>query len=162
MLRISMPLCRILPLIALCGWLNAADPDHTWEQLARLQRGDTVRVVLANKRDFKAQFVAAAPNTLQLLNGATPLDLQRTDVRRVYQVRHRSKLRAAAPYLGAAGGFAVGFAIGWKTGDPSGCAFCLIPRSALAPAAAVPTAGAGFVIGHFAAGSGETLIYRSK
>ena len=145
--------------LSLCGAARAADSVSDWEQLRQLRPGDQVKVEIRGKRNVTANFRGFTSDGLQLVQGSTKeIEVARTDVRRVYQVRTRA--RAAAPWLGAAAGFGVGFAVGWKVGDPPGCSFlCMAPRSATGPAAGAIGAALGALVGHFAAGRTDRLVY---
>ena len=75
----------------------------------------------------------------------------------------RSRARGAAPWIGAAAGFGVGFAGGWAAGDPPSCQWlCFAPKPATGAVIGVIGAGLGALVGHFAAGKAEILVYRSR
>jgi hypothetical protein len=143
---------------------RAADAGTGWDQLQQLHPGDKVRVELHGKPDVTADFGAVMPDSLQLVRRQKEQnDIPRTEIRRVYRVLQRSRARAAAPWIGAAAGFGVGFAGGWAAGDPPSCQFlCFAPKPATGAVFGAVGAGLGALVGHFAAGKAEKLVYRAR
>jgi hypothetical protein len=149
-----------LGLCAVAG--RAADAGTDWDQLQRLHLGDKVRVELDGKPDVTGDFGAVTPDSLQLVRRRKEQnDIPRTEIRRVFL--KRSRARAAAPWIGAAAGFGVGFAGGWAAGDPPSCQFlCFAPKPATGAVFGAVGAGLGALVGHFAAGKAEKLVYRAR
>ena len=149
-----------LGLCAVAG--RAADAGTDWDQLQQLHPGDKVRVALRGKVDVTADFGAVTPDSLQLVRRQKEQnDIPRTEIRRVFL--KRSRARAAAPWIGAAAGFGVGFAGGWAAGDPPSCQFlCFAPKPATGAVFGAVGAGLGALVGHFAAGKAEKLVYRAR
>ena len=149
-----------LGLCAVAG--RAADAGTDWDQLQRLHLGDKVRVELDGKPDVTGDFGAVTPDSLQLVRRQKEQnDIPRTEIRRVFL--KRSRARAAAPWIGAAAGFGVGFAGGWAAGDPPSCQFlCFAPKPATGAVFGAVGAGLGALVGHFAAGKAEKLVYRAR
>ena len=149
-----------LGLCAVAG--RAADAGTDWDQLQRLHLGDKVRVELDGKPDVTGDFGAVTPDSLQLVRRRKEQnDIPRTEIRRVFL--KRSRARAAAPWIGAAAGFGVGFAGGWAAGDPPSCQFlCFAPKPATGAVFGAVGAGLGALVGHFAAGKTEKLVYRAR
>jgi hypothetical protein len=141
---------------------KAADAGTDWDQLQQLHPGDKVRVELHGKPDVTGDFGAVTPDSLQLVRRQKEQnDIPRTEIRRVFL--KRSRARAAAPWMGAAAGFGVGFAGGWAAGDPSSCQFlCFAPKPATGAVFGAVGAGLGALVGHFAAGKAEKLVYRAR
>jgi hypothetical protein len=149
-----------LGLCAVAG--KAADAGTDWDQLQRLHPGDRIRVELRGKPDVTGDFGAVTPESLQLVRRRKEQnDIPRTEIRRVFL--KRSRARAAAPWIGAAAGFGVGFAGGWAAGDPPSCQFlCFAPKPATGAVFGAVGAGLGALVGHFAAGKAEKLVYRAR
>jgi hypothetical protein len=149
-----------LGLCAVAG--RAADAGTDWDQLQRLHPGDRIRVELRGKPDVSGDFGAVTPESLQLVRRRKEQnDIPRTEIRRVFL--KRSRARAAAPWIGAAAGFGVGFAGGWAAGDPPSCQFlCFAPKPATGAVFGAVGAGLGALVGHFAAGKAEKLVYRAR
>jgi len=149
-----------LGLCAIAG--KAADAGTDWDQLQRLHPGDRIRVELRGKPDVTGDFGAVAPESLQLVRRRKEQnDIPRTEIHRVFL--KRSHARAAAPWIGAAAGFGVGFAGGWAAGDPPSCQFlCFAPKPATGAVFGAVGAGLGALVGHFAAGKAEKLVYRAR
>lgn len=149
-----------LGLCAVAG--RAADAGTDWDQLQRLHPGDRIRVELRGKPDVTGDFGAVTPDSLQLVcRQKEQNDIPRTEIRRVFL--KRSRARAAAPWIGAAAGFGVGFAGGWAAGDPPSCQFlCFAPKPATGAVFGAVGAGLGALVGHFAAGKAEKLVYRAR
>jgi hypothetical protein len=149
-----------LGLCAVAG--RAADAGKGWDQLQQLHPGDKVRVELHGKPDVTGDFGAVTPDSLQLVRRQKEQnDIPRTEIRRVFL--KRSHARAAAPWIGAAAGFGVGFAGGWAAGDPPSCQFlCFAPKPATGAVFGAVGAGLGALVGHFAAGKAEKLVYRAR
>lgn len=149
-----------LGLCAVAG--RAADAGTDWDQLQRLHPGDRIRVELRGKPDVTGDFGAVTPDSLQLVRRQKEQnDIPRTEIRRVFL--KRSRARAAAPWIGAAAGFGVGFAGGWAAGDPPSCQFlCFAPKPATGAVFGAVGAGLGALVGHFAAGKAEKLVYRAR
>ena len=149
-----------LGLCAVAG--KAADAGTDWDQLQRLHPGDRIRVELRGKPDVTGDFGAVTPESLQLVRRRKEQnDIPRTEIHRVFL--KRSHARAAAPWIGAAAGFGVGFAGGWAAGDPPSCQFlCFAPKPATGAVFGAVGAGLGALVGHFAAGKAEKLVYRAR
>jgi hypothetical protein len=149
-----------LGLCAVAG--KAADAGTDWDQLQRLHPGDQIRVELRGQPDVTGDFGAVTPESLQLVRRRKEQnDIPRTEIRRVFL--KRSHARAAAPWIGAAAGFGVGFAGGWAAGDSPSCQLsCFAPKPATGAVIGVISAGLGALVGHFAAGKAEILVYRSR
>ena len=149
-----------LGLCAVAG--KAADAGTDWDQLQRLHPGDRIRVELRGKPDVTGDFGAVTPESLQLVRRRKEQnDIPRTVIHRVFP--KRSHARAAAPWIGAAAGFGVGFAGGWEAGDPPSCQFlCFAPKPATGAVFGAVGAGLGALVGHFAAGKAEKLVYRAR
>ena len=149
-----------LGLCAVAG--RAADAGTDWDQLQQLHPGDKVRVALRGKVDVTADFGAVTPDSLQLVRRQKEQnDIPRTEIRRVFL--KRSHTRAAAPWIGAAAGFGLGFAGGWAAGDPPSCQFlCFAPKPATGAVFGAVGAGLGALVGHFAAGKAEKLVYTAR
>ena len=166
MLRIRVSTIGLVGLaLGLCAVAGrAANAGTDWDQLQQLHPGDKVRVVLRGKVDVTADFGAVTPDSLQLVRRQKEqMDLKRTEILRVYRALKRSRARAAAPWIGAAAGFGVGFAGGWAAGDPPSCQFlCFAPKPATGAVFGAVGAGLGALVGHFAAGKAEILVYRSR
>ena len=149
-----------LGLCAVAG--KAADAGTDWDQLQRLHPGDRIRVELRGKPDVTGDFGAVTPESLQLVRRRKEQnDIPRTEIHRVFL--KRSHARAAAPWIGAAAGFGVGFAGGWAAGDPPSCQFlCFAPKPATGAVFGAVGAGLGALVGHFAAGKAEKLVYTAR
>lgn len=149
-----------LGLCAVAG--RAADAGTDWDQLQQLHPGDRIRVELRGKPDVEGDFAAVTPDSLQLVRRRKEQnDIPRTEIRRVFL--KRAHARSAAPWIGAAAGFGVGFAGGWAIGDPPSCQFlCLAPKPATGAVFGAVGAGLGALVGHFAAGKTEKLVYRAR
>ena len=149
-----------LGLCAVAG--KAADAGTDWDQLQRLHPGDRIRVELRGKPDVTGDFGAVTPESLQLVRRRKEQnDIPRTEIHRVFL--KRSHARSAAPWIGAAAGFGVGFAGGWAAGDPPSCQFlCFAPKPATGAVFGAVGAGLGALVGHFAAGKAEKLVYRAR
>lgn len=149
-----------LGLCAVAG--RAADAGTDWDQLQRLHPGDRIRVELRGKPDVTGDFGAVTPDSLQLVRRRKEQnDIPRTEIHRVFL--KRSHARAAAPWIGAAAGFGLGFAGGWAAGDPPSCQFlCFAPKPATGAVFGAVGAGLGALVGHFAAGKAEKLVYRAR
>jgi hypothetical protein len=141
---------------------KAADAGTDWDQLQLLHPGDRIRVELRGKPDVTGNFGAVTPESLQLVRRRKEQnDIPRTEIHRVFL--KRSHARAAAPWIGAAAGFGVGFAGGWAAGDPPSCQFlCFAPKPATGAVFGAVGAGLGALVGHFAAGKAEKLVYRAR
>ena len=141
---------------------KAADAGTDWDQLQRLHPGDRIRVELRGKPDVTGDFGAVTPESLQLVRRRKEQnDIPRTEIHRVFL--KRSRARAAAPWIGAAVGFGAGFAGGWAAGDPPSCQFlCFAPKPATGAVFGAVGAGLGALVGHFAAGKAEKLVYRAR
>ena len=149
-----------LGLCAVAG--KAADAGTDWDQLQRLHPGDRIRVELRGKPDVTGDFGAVTPESLQLVRRRKEQnDIPRTEIHRVFL--KRSHARAAAPWIGAAAGFGLGFAGGWAAGDPPSCQFlCFAPKPATGAVFGAVGAGLGALVGHFAAGKAEKLVYTAR
>jgi hypothetical protein len=96
------------------------------------------------------------------------VDVPKENVERVDRLLHRSRARAAAPWIGAAGGFAVGFGVGYAGGDPPcrGSGWCGFPFSISKPTAGLILGGVGTAVGgvtgYLLSGKEAEQIYRKK
>jgi hypothetical protein len=147
--------------LGLCGFAQAAGDVGDWERLQQLHPGDRVRVEVRGRPDVAGEFSAVTPVALQLVrNRKEQIDLERTEIGRVY--RMRSRARAAAPWIGMAAGFGVGFARGWPGGSSAGCWFLCIPKPVTGTVVGAVGAGVGVLAGYVVAGRAEHLVYRAR
>jgi hypothetical protein len=143
-------------LLALALLGNAAEPKASpkdWSRVTALNSGVTVQVVHHGLKQSIGRLVAATSDELHLDTPSGPLQLARTDVRRVsVRQKSRKKRTLIGAALGAGAGAAI-FAIGASSGDID------LRRDIVAVAGAALGAGVGAAIG--AATGGLTTVYRA-
>jgi hypothetical protein len=144
------------------GWCSIAMAAN-WEQLQQLHPGDKIRVELEGKGGMTADFAGVTAEGLQLVRHQEQRELPRPEIRRVwvYRATGRSRVRAAAPWIGAGVGFGAGFGIG--AGATAGCrSFCFVSAPTTGAIIGVVGAGAGALVGYLASGKSETrtLVYQ--
>ena len=148
---------------SLCGIAQAANAARDWEQLQQLHPGDKIRVELDSKPGTTGDFAAVTAEALQLVRHNEQLSLARPEIRRVwvYRATGRSRVRAAAPWIGTAVGFGAGFGIG--AGSAAGCTkWCVVSAPTTGAALGVVGAGAGALVGYLVSGKSETrtVVYQ--
>ena len=149
--------------LGLCGIAQAANATGNWEQLKQLHPGDKIRVELEGKPGTTGDLEAVTAESLQLVRHNEQLSFARPEIRRVwvYRATGRSRVRAAAPWIGAGVGFGAGFGIG--AGATAGCTgWCVVSPPASGAIVGVVGAGAGALVGYLVSGKSETrtLVYQ--
>jgi hypothetical protein len=154
-------------LFALCvatGGPVAAEGN--WDLLGQLKPGDKVRVYVRGKEPIAATFGAVTPQTLQVVgNNHDQMDFTPAQVLRVERLLKRSKLSAAAPWIGVAAGFGAGFGIGWGAAASENSkrgGYDEYSRSRAGILGGVLGAPVVGLIGFKARGPGQVLIYSTK
>jgi hypothetical protein len=157
-LTISLVLVATLWLSPSASAQSTSAANHDWAGLKTVASGSKLAVKLKNGKTVEGKLSGSSDTALSLTVGGKPVDLNRDDVQRVYQVTGKSATKATL--IGAGVGAGAGAAVGAAGGDNGG----LAPTKAqLAAGLAVLGAGAGALIG-FAIGRGghkRVLIYEA-
>jgi hypothetical protein len=141
--------------LVLCVSASATTGSESWEQLQQLRPGDQIRVELLRNPELRGKFAAVTPDSLQMTHGNEQHNVGRAEVRRVYHLVQRS--RAVPMLVGTAAGFGGGFAIGYAVSKNA-----IWSRTQGGAVGGVPLAGIGAVIGYFAAGKSQRLVYQAR
>ncbi len=147
----------LLPSITLAQGTTASTGD--WSRLNTVTSGSKLVVKLKNGKTVNGDLSSVSDTALSLSDGNNPMDLNREDVLKVYQIAGKSAKKATLIGLGM--GAAAGAAVGAAGGDDDGF---FISRAQLAAGLSVLGAGvgalAGFAIGK--TGNKRVLIYEAK
>jgi hypothetical protein len=157
-LTISLVLVATLSLSPLAWAQNTSAANHDWSALKAVASGSKLAVKLKSGKTVEGKLSGSSDTALSLTVGGKPVDLNREDVLRVYEVKGKSATKATL--IGAAVGAGAGAAVGAAGGDSNGLA---PTRAQLAAGLSVLGAGAGALIG-FAIGRGghkRVLIYEA-
>jgi hypothetical protein len=130
-----------------------------WSRLKTVTSGRKLVIKLKNGKTFKGNLSSVSDTALSLSVSNKPVDLNREDVLKVYQIAEKSAKKTTLIGLGV--GAAAGAAVGAAGGDDDGF---FISRVQLAAGLSVLGAGvgalAGFAIGK--TGNKRLLIYEAK
>jgi len=153
--------CLCLLMVAGAGPILAgAKGKSSWEQLQQLRPGEKIQVERRGGDTLNVEFGAVTADRLQAVrNRNEQMEIGRTEILRIYRVRPRSSLRAAAPAISTAIGFGAGFGIGYVS---TGGKTSMIPQPKAGAVAGVAGAVAGGVIGFVARGKTKELVYTSE
>ena len=147
----------LLPSVTLAQGTTASTGD--WSVLKTVTSGRKLVITLKHGKTVKGKLNSVSDTALSLSVGNKPVDLNREDVLRVYQIAGKSAKKATLIGLGV--GAAAGAAVGAAGGDDDGF---FISRAQFAAGLSVLGAGvgalAGFAIGK--TGNKRVLIYEAK
>lgn len=147
----------LLPSVSLAQGTIPATGD--WSRLKTVTSGRKLVVKLKTGKTIKGNLNGVSDTALSLSDGNKPVDLNREDVLKVYQIVETSARKATLIGLGV--GAATGAAVGAAGGDDDGF---FISRAQLAAGLSVLGAGVGALAG-FAIGKTRNkreLIYEAK
>lgn len=137
---------------------NTTAQAGDWSALKTVAQGSKLSVKLKDGKSVEGKLSGVSDTALSLSVKGKPVDLNRNDVQRVYQLEGKSATKATL--IGAGVGAGAGAAIGASGGDdgfgPS--------KGVFAAGFAVLGAGAGAIAGYLIGRSGHkrVLIYEAK
>lgn len=156
---ISLVLLASLLLSSVVLAQGTNSPSGDWSALKTVAQESKLYVKLKNGKTVEGRLSAVSDTALTLSVSGKPVDLNRDDVLRVYQLRGKSA--ATATLIGAGLGAGAGAALGAAGGDNGGFA---PTKSQLSAGLAVLGAGAGALVGYLIGRGGHkrVLIYEAK
>ena len=148
------PMLRTIAILFVVAVNLGAGPSASWQNLAQLAAGQSIKVVKTDRSSVKGAFISVSGEMLRLKSQRHEVAVPRAEVSRVL----RLGTAYAITWIGVAAGAGVGAGLGARAGES-------YESGNLAPAAAGVGAGvgalAGWGIGKLIA-RGSATVYRLK